>query len=230
MSGMQPKQPNRGWRNNATAGRPTKEIRAWRKTDAPTPKAGKNYRKVLLALVSVAFLVVAGIAIAVIFWPIPPRPISLVLLGAGMAHAQGFGVGTTDIGPVVGLGGLGDAGLAIGGRFEHGIKTLPSLNDGGLALAIGVDHYSFTGFSFTPISVAADYHFRLMDARWDPFLGLGLSDYVASCGGVVCVNSTPIPFSGYMTLTLPSACTSTAPARIESVTRLDTGNGAGISR
>ena len=50
----------------------------------------------------------------------------------------------------------------------------------------------------------------------------------ARCSAVVCVNSTPIPWSGCITRTTPSDRNSTPAARIESVTRVETGKGEGI--
>ena len=50
------------------------------------------------------------------------------------------------------------------------------------------------------------------------------------CSAVVWANSTPIPLSGCITRTTPSDRSSTPAARIESVTRVETGNGEVISR
>jgi hypothetical protein len=120
---------------------------------------------------------------------------ALLLATAGIAAAQGsnagFDPGYTDIGPVIGLGGIGDAGISIGGRFEHAIKTLPDLGNGILSIAASVDHYSFDdsacdalgfdcGFSYTPVGVTVNYHFHLDNRQWDPFVGVGLGDYFVS--------------------------------------------------
>jgi hypothetical protein len=115
------------------------------------------------------------------------------LAGASPAFAQkktvssgtgskAFPVGYTDIGPTVGLGGLGQASLAIGGRFERGFRAMPEFNNGTLSFEIGADWYhysnSFVGvnysFTYIPISATVNYHFPLTDARFDPFVGLGL--------------------------------------------------------
>src|SRR5262245_58982912 len=45
--------------------------------------------------------------------------------GAQAKGAANFGLGYTDVGVVVGLGGLGGASASFGGRFEHAIKALP---------------------------------------------------------------------------------------------------------
>lgn len=95
---------------------------------------------------------------------------------------KGFGVGHTDIGPTVGLGGLGAASFAIGGRFERGLKALPDLGNGVLGLGVSVDWYnyseSFVGtdydFTYIPIAATANYHFNIQNKKVDPFLGLGL--------------------------------------------------------
>ena len=65
----------------------------------------------------------------------------MTLAGASAARAQLFGPGYTDIGPIVGFGGLSGASLALGGRFEHGIKKLPDVGNGTIAIQIGVDYF-----------------------------------------------------------------------------------------
>lgn len=93
-----------------------------------------------------------------------------------------FTVGHTDIGPVVGLGGIGAASFAIGGRFERGIKALPDLGDGVLGIGVSADWYHYsesfigTDYSFTyiPVAATANYHFKLESKKIDPFVGLGL--------------------------------------------------------
>jgi hypothetical protein len=98
--------------------------------------------------------------------------------------------GYTDIGAVVGIGGLNGAGLSFGGRFERVIKELPSLGNGTLGINIGVDYYSwddgFIGYNysytFIPISGTANYHFKLSDPKWDAFIGAGLVYNVIDCG------------------------------------------------
>lgn len=113
------------------------------------------------------------------------------------APGGGFGVGYTDVGPVIGFGGLGDAGLSLGGRFEYGFKALPNMGDGILGIAAGFDWYSydlgaFGTYTFVPIGATANYHFKMADAKLDPFIGLGLGFYLllnepkcglADCGG-----------------------------------------------
>jgi hypothetical protein len=87
------------------------------------------------------------------------------------AHAQGTGttshfkVGYTDIGPTIGLGGIGDAGIAFGGRFERGIKALPDLGNGVLGIEASADiwtyHNRFVGTDYDfrlNVGVTANYH------------------------------------------------------------------------
>ena len=106
------------------------------------------------------------------------------LVGTSSAQAQGgISLGYTDLGVVVGLGGLNGANIAFGGRFERIFKALPDMADGLLGLQVGVDWWSwnyayFPGnharVSYVPIGVTANYHFKMMDKRFDPFLGAGL--------------------------------------------------------
>jgi hypothetical protein len=118
--------------------------------------------------------------------------VALVVTLSFTAHpmaAQGFGVGYTDIGPTIGLGGLGDASLSIGGRFEWAWMDLPELGNGVLGIQVGAEHYSwstgtaFGGYkwSYTPVGVTANYHFNLDNDQIDPFLGLGLGYAIISC-------------------------------------------------
>lgn len=108
--------------------------------------------------------------------------------------ARGFGVGHTDVGPTVGLGGLGAASFAIGGRFERGLRALPDLGNGVLGLGVSVDWYNYNerflstdyDFTYIPIAATANYHFNVQsNKKIDPFLGLGL--------GYLMVNT---PYSG----------------------------------
>ncbi len=104
---------------------------------------------------------------------------------AQMKGASDFSMGYTDIGPVVGLGGLGSASASFGGRFEHGIKSLPDLGNGTLGIEAAFDYYSYSaGFfslKYIPIGVTANYHFKLDEPKIDPFIGAGLGYSVATC-------------------------------------------------
>ena len=101
-----------------------------------------------------------------------------------------FGVGYTDIGPVIGIGGLNGASASFGGRFEHAFKQLPDMGNGTLSFQAGAEWYSWSynpvpGFSYSvsyvPIFGSINYHFHLDDPKWDPFLGAGLGYYYVSC-------------------------------------------------
>jgi Outer membrane protein beta-barrel domain len=131
--------------------------------------------------------------------------LALVVVVATPASAQakpaagGFGMGYMDIGPVIGLGNLGSASAAFGGRAERAIKALPDMGNGILGIEAGFDYYSWSNslfsYKYIPIGVTANYHFHLDQAKWDPFLGLGLGYQVISCSysgplaGDLCSNS-----------------------------------------
>src|SRR5947209_1361359 len=63
----------------------------------------------------------------------------------GSSSSGGFGMGYTDVGVVVGLGGIGSASASFGGRFEHAIKALPDLGNGILGIQAAFDYYSWSG-------------------------------------------------------------------------------------
>jgi Outer membrane protein beta-barrel domain len=119
---------------------------------------------------------------------------------AAPASAQGFTVSTLDVGPTIGLGGIGSASITIGGRLEKAIKDLPTLGNGILGIQASFDYYSYgeSGFHFRyiPIGATANYHFVLKDSpKIDPFIGLGLGYSILSCdtpsvfGIDICPNS-----------------------------------------
>ena len=107
------------------------------------------------------------------------------------ASGGAFGVGYTDIGVVVGLGGVGSASASFGGRFEHGFKTLPDLGNGILGFQVAADYYSWSGgaglgsysWKYIPIGATINYHFKLDEPKIDPFVGLGLGYNIVSCSG-----------------------------------------------
>lgn len=124
------------------------------------------------------------------------------------ARAQ-FTPGYTDVGPVLGLGGIGSASIAIGGRFEHGIKTLPDLADGVLSFELSVNYYHWNygllgvnyGVTYVPFGATANYHFTLKSTpKFDPFVGLGLGYEAVSCsyqGGIgTCGYNSALYFIG----------------------------------
>jgi hypothetical protein len=101
------------------------------------------------------------------------------VLSTTAGQAQGIGLGYTDLGAVIGLGGIGEASIALGGRFERVFKALPDLGDGLLGIQVGADWWSWDfgsdySVSYIPIGVTANYHFKMDNKKWDPFLGAGL--------------------------------------------------------
>jgi hypothetical protein len=121
--------------------------------------------------------------------------LACVMTSAQVAVAQTkggapiFGMGYTDVGGVVGLGGLNGASASFGGRFEHAIKALPDMGGGMLGIQASAEYYSwsasFAGFSssikYIPVGVTANYHFKMTEPKFDPFVGLGLGYNVVSC-------------------------------------------------
>ncbi len=122
---------------------------------------------------------------------------------AQMKGAANFSMGYTDIGPVVGIGGIGSASASFGGRFEHAIKPLPDLGNGTLGIQAAFDYYSwgqdFTGYSWSykyiPIGVTANYHFKLDEPKIDPFIGAGLGYNIVSCSGTGAFGSVSCGYS-----------------------------------
>jgi len=120
--------------------------------------------------------------------------LSLAALGASpslaAAQAKGaasstFAPGYMDLGPTVGLGGIGEAGIAFGGRFERAIKRLPDLGNGTIGIQASVDIWNYNNryvgtdydFRYLNIGVTANYHFDVKgNPKLDPFLGLGLGN------------------------------------------------------
>lgn len=110
-----------------------------------------------------------------------------VLLAAPVRQASAqVSKGYTDVGVVVGLGNIGDAGLSFGGRFERIFKELPDLGNGLLGIGVSADFYKYdfgTYYSYTyiPIGATANYHFKIDNKKWDAFIGAGLGYQVINC-------------------------------------------------
>src|SRR6478672_12475645 len=115
--------------------------------------------------------------------------LAAVPAAAQMKGAGNFSTGYTDVGPVIGVGGINGASASFGGRFEHAIKPLPDLGNGTLGIQAAFDYYSwgqdFVGYSWSykyiPIGVTANYHFKLDEPKIDPFIGAGLGYNIISC-------------------------------------------------
>ena len=113
---------------------------------------------------------------------------SLPATGAAQAKSGGtsiFAPGYMDVGPTIGLGGIGAAGVAFGGRFERAIKRLPDLGNGTVGIEASVDMWNYSDrlvgtdydFRYLNIGVTANYHFEVKNnPKLDPFLGLGLGN------------------------------------------------------
>jgi hypothetical protein len=108
----------------------------------------------------------------------------LTLASASVASAQhgGFGPTTLRLGPVLGFGNIGDAGISWGGRIEKGIKELPNLGNGVLSIEASIDYYSWNGggsldgysWKNIPISGTVNYHINTKSPKWGAFVGAGL--------------------------------------------------------
>lgn len=112
---------------------------------------------------------------------------ALLAISSVESRAQatgGISTGYSDIAAVIGLGGIGEASIALGGRYEKIFKALPDMNDGLLGFRVGVDWYTFSvsGFtwSYIPISASVNYHFKMDNKKFDPFVGAGLGFYIVS--------------------------------------------------
>lgn len=118
--------------------------------------------------------------------------VGLLVMVSGVAAGQSriFGMGYKDIGPTIGLGGIGST-VSLGGRFETAIKQLPNLGDGALGIQVSVQYYhnSFGAgvgkysFSYIPIGATLNYHIKVNDGKIDPFVGAGLGYSIVSVSG-----------------------------------------------
>jgi hypothetical protein len=103
---------------------------------------------------------------------------------AQTSGAGAISLGYSDIAGVIGLGGIGEASIALGGRYEKIIKALPDMGDGLLGIRVGVDWYSFSvgdfSWSYIPVSGSVNYHFKMQNTKFDPFVGAGLGFYIVS--------------------------------------------------
>lgn len=108
---------------------------------------------------------------------------------AAQTKPTGFGLGYMDVGPALGLGGINGASASFGGRFEKAVKALPDMGNGTLGIQASFDYYSYStafiggnwSYRYIPIGVTANYHFKLQDQKFDPFIGLGLGYSLVSC-------------------------------------------------
>ncbi len=94
-----------------------------------------------------------------------------------LGRAQ-FGEGSMFLGPHIGLSAY-EGSPTFGANFEFGVNKPGQLGDGMLAVSIRGDYTSFdwgSGYNWSLISLGAycNYHFKVGDGKFDPFLGLGL--------------------------------------------------------
>ncbi len=115
--------------------------------------------------------------------------LGMLVLSAEQSQAQ-VGLGYTDAGVVVGLGNVGNANIAFGGRFERIFKKLPDLGDGLLGIGVSADYYSYSSSAgvysssvkVLPIGATANYHFKIdPKKKLDAFLGAGLGYEIINC-------------------------------------------------
>ncbi len=97
----------------------------------------------------------------------------------GKAH---FDKGTTMLGPHIGLGSYGNA-FTVGGKLEFGVTKPGDAGPGVIGIGLRVDYLSIgDGYSLIGVLGSANYHFKVGDGSWDPYLGLGLG-YASFSGG-----------------------------------------------
>lgn len=114
--------------------------------------------------------------------------ITIPAFASAQNTGEGVAVGYSDVGGVLGLGGIGGAGIAIGGRFTKVFKALPDMGGGNLGFTLSADWWSYDdnfgaadfGFTYIPIGGTVDYHFNLTNRKINPFLGLGLGYVIIS--------------------------------------------------
>jgi len=71
--------------------------------------------------------------------------LGLLAISSGVVRAQGgIAKGYSDVAGVLGIGGIGEASIALGGRYEKIIKTLSEMNKGLPGIRAGVDWYTFS--------------------------------------------------------------------------------------
>lgn len=131
-----------------------------------------------------ARLLVAAAALSTLA-PLAPFPVTAAAQGTPTTAT--FAPGYMDLGPTLGLGGIGAAGIALGGRFERAIKRLPDLGNGVLGIQASVDMWNYSDrfvgvdydWRYLNLGVTANYHFEIKGNRKvDPFVGLGLGNSV----------------------------------------------------
>ncbi|MES3035721.1 MAG: hypothetical protein V4813_17085 [Gemmatimonadota bacterium] len=98
--------------------------------------------------------------------------------------------GYSDVGFVLGIGDIGNASLAFGGRYENVFKNLPDLGNGMLGFELSADVYTVRrspgNVRYIPVGATMNYHFRIDPAnKLDLFIGAGLGFRTVSCSDFV---------------------------------------------
>jgi hypothetical protein len=106
-----------------------------------------------------------------------------IFLFPASSSAQ-FGETSTFLGPHIGLAAF-ESSPTFGANFETAINKPGELGDGILAISGRADYTSFdwgTGsyYKWTLISIGAycNYHFKVGEGKFDPFVGLGLGYHI----------------------------------------------------
>ena len=114
---------------------------------------------------------------------------ALLVVAASPVAAQ-VRKGYSDIGFVLGIGDIGNASLAFGGRYENVFKNLPDLGNGMLGFEVSADIYTVSrdrgNIRYIPVGATTNYHFRIDPSnKVDLFLGAGLGFRSISCSNFV---------------------------------------------
>jgi hypothetical protein len=125
------------------------------------------------------------VAVAALCALAPLAPFAPSASAQGATATPSFSPGYMDLGPTLGIGGIGAAGIAFGGRFERAIIRLPDLGNGVVGVQVSADIWNyndnFTGgaydFRYLNLGVTANYHFEVKgNPKVDPFVGVGLGN------------------------------------------------------
>ena len=79
--------------------------------------------------------------------------------------------------------------LVLGANLEVPLTQPGSAGPGMFALAPRVDFLFATGGPYVGAAILANYHFKLDDAKWDPYLGVGASFIFSPFTGYVAFNA-----------------------------------------
>ncbi len=115
---------------------------------------------------------------------------AVLLAGSALPVSGQVRRGYSDVGIVLGIGDVGNASIAFGGRYENVFKSLPDLGNGLLGFGVSADVYTVSrsrrnargNVRYIPVGATMNYHFRLDPSyKLDLFLGAGLGFRSVSC-------------------------------------------------